>query len=291
MKELDLSHNNKLQYFFIADPNFQTGEISSTVETLYLPVGMDVSKFLNEIPDTVTIYVGETLYRLSSTATSTPTPTPTEEPTAAPTKAEKPTVSPTSTDVPTAAPTVTPEATAAPTVTPEATAAPTATPEATVAPTATPTAEPTAAAPSVTTVPTATPAAEDEITVNGLIYTINKGSKKTLTLKGFKKSKAKLSIPATVKIKKTKYKVTEIADKAFKGNKKLKQVTIGKNISVIGKEAFSGCSKLQSVTVKSKVLKKVGKNAFKGISKKAVVTVPLAKQKKLFGKIKTVVKK
>ena len=150
------------------------------------------------------------------------------------------------------------------------------------------------AAPTVTSAPTATPAvvaAEDEITVNGLIYTINKGSKKTLTLKGFKKAKAKLSIPATVKIKKTKYKVTEIADKAFKGNKKLKQVTIGKNVTRIGKEAFSGCSKLQSVTVKSKVLKKVGKNAFKGISKKAVVTVPLAKQKKLFGKIKTVVKK
>ena len=105
------------------------------------------------------------------------------------------------------------------------------------------------------------------------------------------KAKAKVSVPATVKVKKVKYKVTKIAANAFKNNKKLKQITLGKNITAIGKEAFSGCKKLKTITVKSKVLKKVGKNAFKGISKKAVVTLPKAKQKKLFGKIKTVVKK
>ena len=59
---------------------------------------------------------------------------------------------------------------------------------------------------------------------------------------------------------------------------------IGKNIVSIGKEAFCGCSRLEKITVKSTVLKKVGKNAFKGISKKAKMRLPLKKQKKLFKK-------
>ena len=44
------------------------------------------------------------------------------------------------------------------------------------------------------------------------------------------KAKAKVSVPATVKNNKVKYKATKIAAKAFKNNKKLKQITIGKNI-------------------------------------------------------------
>ena len=84
--------------------------------------------------------------------------------------------------------------------------------------------------------------------------------------------------------------ITTLAEGSFIGAN-ITTVIVPDNITTIGKEAFRGCSNLKTITVKSKVLKKVGKNAFKGISKKAIVTIPKAKQKKLFGKLKTKVKK
>lgn len=112
----------------------------------------------------------------------------------------------------------------------------------------------------------------------------------------------KISIPATVKIGAATYKVTSVSANAFKGNKKIKSVTIGsnvtsigkatfanckkltsvvigKNVKTIGSKAFYGCSKLKKITVKSKVLKKVGSKAFKGIHKNAVIKVPSKKLK------------
>lgn len=50
-------------------------------------------------------------------------------------------------------------------------------------------------------------------------------------------------------------------------------------MATIGKNAFSGCGKLKTVTINSKKLKKVGANAFKGINKKATINVPKAKKK------------
>ena len=90
-----------------------------------------------------------------------------------------------------------------------------------------------------------------------------------------------VSIPAVVKIGSKKYKVTEIKAKAFKNNKKLKKITIGKNIKKIGKQAFYGCKNLQKITVKTVLLtkKSVGKDAFKGINANAKVKVPKKKLK------------
>ncbi len=105
--------------------------------------------------------------------------------------------------------------------------------------------------------------------------------------------KTSITIPDTIKINGYTYKVTEIASKAFKNNKKLKSVTIGKNVKKIGKEAFCSCKKLKKITIKSKVLKSVGKNAIKNIHKKATIRVQktqLKKYKKLF-KSKTGYKK
>ena len=82
-----------------------------------------------------------------------------------------------------------------------------------------------------------------------------------------------------MKVSGVTYKVTSIAKKAFKNNKKLKKVTIGANITTIGANAFAGCKNLKTVDIKSKKLKSVGKNAFKGIHKKAVFKVPAKKLK------------
>ena len=103
---------------------------------------------------------------------------------------------------------------------------------------------------------------------------------KTVSYKGTKNKKAaKITIPSTVKSGKQVYKVTTIADNAFKNNKKIKTVVVGKNVRTIGKKAFYGCKNLKKITVQSSIIKKVGAKAFKGINKKAVIKVPSKKYK------------
>lgn len=103
---------------------------------------------------------------------------------------------------------------------------------------------------------------------------------KTVSYKATKNKKAaKITIPATVKSGKQVYKVTTIADNAFKNNKKIKTVVVGKNVTTIGKKAFYGCKNLKKITVQSSIIKKVGAKAFKGINKKAVIKVPSKKYK------------
>ncbi|MBE5871087.1 MAG: hypothetical protein E7294_07505 [Lachnospiraceae bacterium] len=121
------------------------------------------------------------------------------------------------------------------------------------------------------------------------------------------KDAKKVTIPAGITVGGITYKVTAIADNAFKGNKKLTSVTIPSSVVSIGKNAFSGCTalkkitipagvttiganafkgdkNLKKITIKSTVLKKVGKGAFKGIHKKATIKVP-KKQKKIYQKL------
>ena len=118
----------------------------------------------------------------------------------------------------------------------------------------------------------------------------------------------KIKVPKTVLIDGKTYKVTAIANNAFKRNAKITSVEIGDNVKTIGTSAFEGCTKITKVTigkgvtkignstfknckklrtlvVKSTKLKKVGKNALKGIKSTAKVRVPAKKlpvYKKLF---------
>lgn len=107
-----------------------------------------------------------------------------------------------------------------------------------------------------------------------------------------------------VKVDGVSYRVTSIADNAFKNNKKITRVVIGSNIVTIGKNAFAkctnitsivvgknvtkieknafyGCGKLEEITIQSEKLtsKSITKYAFRGISKKTVVKVPASKYK------------
>lgn len=135
--------------------------------------------------------------------------------------------------------------------------------------------------------------------INGIEYKVLKSSSKNGTVsvtKAAKSSLTKVTIPSTIKINGFTFKVTEIGKNAFKGNKKLKtvtvgnyvsvindlafyncrnlsKVTIGKGISTIGKKAFYKDKKLVSITIKSSRLKKVNKQAFNGISSKASIDV------------------
>lgn len=119
-----------------------------------------------------------------------------------------------------------------------------------------------------------------KLTVGTNTFVVTNVKAKTVSYKGTKKKKAaKITIPATVKSGKQVYKVTAIADNAFKNNKKIKTVVVGKNVRTIGKKAFYGCKNLKKITVQSSIIKKVGAKAFKGINKKAVIKVPSKKYK------------
>ena len=137
------------------------------------------------------------------------------------------------------------------------------------------------------------------------LYTVTDLSGKTVMFSKPKNEKlTKITIPDTVTLGDNTYTVTSIEKNAFKNNKKITAVTIGKNIESIGNSAFEGCTKIKNVNIKStclkaigskafnkckllktikissKKLKTVGKNAFKGIHKKATIKVPSSKLKK-----------
>lgn len=102
---------------------------------------------------------------------------------------------------------------------------------------------------------------------------------KTVTFTGSKKQLKSITIPATVTYQNMKFNVTEISKNAFKNQKKLTKVTIGKNVTKIGANAFYGAKNLSKITIKSKNLKKIDKNAFKKIKKSATFIVPKGKAK------------
>lgn len=88
-----------------------------------------------------------------------------------------------------------------------------------------------------------------------------------------------IKVPDSVTVDDITYKVTTVAAKALSGNRKVKKVILGKNVTAIGKNAFAKCKNLKKIEVKSvKWSKKsVGKDAFKGTNKKLVIKVPKKK--------------
>ena len=126
-------------------------------------------------------------------------------------------------------------------------------------------------------------------TVGNAIYKVTSVSAATVS---YQKPKSKnvtsAEVPATVTIttgdKKQTFRVTKVSAKAFTGCRKLKKVTIGKNVMEIGEKAFFNDKMLSKITISSDKLKKVGKNAFKGIAAKAVFSCA-KKNKKAYQKL------
>lgn len=75
--------------------------------------------------------------------------------------------------------------------------------------------------------------------------------------------------------------VKKIGRSAFENCKNLTKVTVnGSKLQIISKNAFKGDKKLKNISLKKvKSLKKVEKAAFKGVSKKVTVKVPKNKKK------------
>lgn len=137
------------------------------------------------------------------------------------------------------------------------------------------------------------------ITRKNAVYKITKASTAAF-VKPTSKKVTSLSIPATIKVNGKKYKITKVAAKACLGCKKLKRVTLGKNITTVGDSAFAQCSKLEEITFginvktigkrvlyndkkikkirfRSKKLKSIGKKTFYQVPKSVNIEVPTSK--------------
>lgn len=184
-----------------------------------------------------------------------------------------PSVSPIVTPEPTitkvATVTVTPEPTG--NITPEPTATNIPEASATPKPTAQPTTQPTSI-PTVQPTEKITPAAEEKEIIalpeakgesiidedTGVTYEVTKSDAKNGTVAYVEPdidARGTVTVPESVTVNGITYKVTSIASNAFKSNKKITKVVIGKNVTT------------------------VGKNAFKGIYSKATIKVPKSKWK------------
>lgn len=121
--------------------------------------------------------------------------------------------------------------------------------------------------------------------IAGNQYKITKAGSTVSLIKTSSTAKT-IAIPATISVNGLTYKVTNIAAKAFKQNKKLQSVTVGANVKSISSNAFFKCPSLKTVNLKTVLLtsKTASKKAFKGANKKLVIKVP-KKVKKSYQKI------
>ena len=126
-----------------------------------------------------------------------------------------------------------------------------------------------------------TPETSADIT-NGALVALSAGTFKVISVANrtvaYTKApnKNSVTVPATVTINGKKYSVTEINTNAFKG-KKIRTVTIGKNVKKIKKNAFRG-SAATKLIVKTKKLKKATvKGSLKG-SKVKTIQVKVGKK-------------
>ncbi len=128
---------------------------------------------------------------------------------------------------------------------------------------------------------------------NGYTYKVTalNGKSGTVTVTAIKKEKKIVILP---EVKKNGYtfKVTEIGASAYQGNKKkLTSVTIGANVTKIGKKAFFKCSKLKTIRFMGTTAPTIEKQALKGIKKTCKIQYPKKMNKKQLKKLKKAVKK
>lgn len=116
----------------------------------------------------------------------------------------------------------------------------------------------------VTKLPSAGTKLEDE--KSGAVYEVtmaNQAERTVTYLKPVDAEEKNITVPATMTMDGVTYKVTVVAENAFKNNKKIEKVTIEKNVTDIEEKAFYGCSNLKNVSLGSDV-NVIGESAFSG---------------------------
>lgn len=87
-------------------------------------------------------------------------------------------------------------------------------------------------------------------------------------------NRTSVTIPANVKISGKTYAVSVLDEGCMRGQKKVKTVTIGRNVSQIEEDAFYGCKQLKKIKITSELIEYIGEDAFRGIASNAVIYVP-----------------
>lgn len=126
-------------------------------------------------------------------------------------------------------------------------------------------------------------------------YKVTKFGEKGGTVTVSKAAKGKtvksLNIPNSIQWEGYMFKVTEVAAKAFRNNKKITSVNIGANVTKIGSQAFFKCSKLKKIIFKGKKAPKIASKAFQGTAKNCKVYVTKKMPKKQVKLLHTRLKK
>lgn len=124
---------------------------------------------------------------------------------------------------------------------------------------------------------------EGLIVVDGQTYRVKEngtgtkeGQEGTVSFVFPKDKEPVITIPATVTAGGVTYKVVEIENGAFAGNKTVEKIIVGENVEKIGSEVFKENPKLKEIEILTKELKakEVKKDAFAEVGKEVSVTIP-----------------
>lgn len=120
------------------------------------------------------------------------------------------------------------------------------------------------------------------ITVSNIRYKVTDTQNKYVYVIGMSNtSLTTLTIPDTVIFGGSRYKVRAITANAFRSNRNIRFVSVGKNVKIIGRAAFYGCSSIRKFTIYSRGLTTFGTSSFKGTrSNLAVYTMTNVHAKK-----------
>lgn len=116
-------------------------------------------------------------------------------------------------------------------------------------------------------------ASAEAVLIDGLYYYLIQNGKYAVVANSTSyRTKTSVKIPETVKYDGITYDVTTIGEDAFKSCVKLKEIEIGKKVSVIEKNAFQDCSELNSLYIPGNV-KRIESYAFSNLFHVPIITI------------------
>jgi hypothetical protein len=107
---------------------------------------------------------------------------------------------------------------------------------------------------------------------NGITYRLS-AEGKAIVCGADTDNRTVIQIPDTVAFGEKNYPVTEIADGVFAGNSKIRQIKLGKNVEIIGKNAFKNCRNLKILDMSEAKLLSIGKSAVSGCKKLTILRI------------------
>ena len=112
-----------------------------------------------------------------------------------------------------------------------------------------------------------------DVEVDGIYYNIVTKGKAAEVTKGDNEYSGDVTIPETITVDNVVYNVTIIGREAFSRCTGLTSITIPNSVTSIGDDAFSGCTGLTSITIPNSVTS-IGDRAFDGCTGLTSITIP-----------------